>query len=237
MNPRPLARMRTRRAAIGLALTGLLGLAGCDPRSMFFFLQPFDPSVAATGPSLKGKRVVVLTHAVSSARADAPEVDKEVGRQVVAILREKVKHIEVVEPSKVRAWVEANPSWTDAGEAAKAFEADVAVYLEIQQFEIQSSISPGLFQGKASVHVQVVNFGPPKDSKGKPIHNLPKVSEPGFEDDCVVEFPKNGHLPMDSGVTRPTFKKKFLGLVASEVSWRFVEHGTGDDIQDMKFSN
>ena len=48
MTPRPLARMR--RAAWLLAAVGLLTLAGCDPRSIFYFLQPFEPTIAPPGP-------------------------------------------------------------------------------------------------------------------------------------------------------------------------------------------
>ena len=34
-----------------LALAGLFSLTGCDPRTLFYFLQPFEPTVPAPGPA------------------------------------------------------------------------------------------------------------------------------------------------------------------------------------------
>ncbi|HEX8198989.1 MAG TPA: hypothetical protein VF590_00775, partial [Isosphaeraceae bacterium] len=100
MAPRPLARMR--RAAWLVAAVGLLTLAGCDPRSIFYFLQPFEPTIAPPGPALKGKRVVVLSHAGAGTQADFPTLDRDLTRGLVAILRQKVKKIDVVDTEKVR---------------------------------------------------------------------------------------------------------------------------------------
>ena len=62
---RPHARTRRAVALLALASAGLLSLTGCDPRTLIYFLQPWEPTISAPGPSLKGKKVVVLTHAAS----------------------------------------------------------------------------------------------------------------------------------------------------------------------------
>ncbi len=239
MTPRLFARMPRRRAGLmlGLATLGLLGMTGCDPRALFFFLQPNEPLTDPMGgPDLMGKRVVVLAHATSTARAQAANIDQEIARKVVAILREKVKKIEVIEPSKVRDWDAANPSWTDPGDAAKAFEADLTIFLEIEQFETQNPNSPGVFQGRSTIQIQCVEIAHPKDTKGKPITFKPKEATPGFENECITEFPTRGPIPMDTGVSRSAFKKKFQDLVANEVTWRFVAHPDADTIQDVSFN-
>ena len=239
MTPRTIARMPRRRAGMmfGLVALGLVSLAGCDPRALFFFLQPNEPLTDPMGgPDLTGKRVVVLAHATSTARAQASNIDQDLARKVVSILRDKVKKIEVIEPSKVRDWDAANPSWTDPGDAAKAFEADMTIFLEVEQFETQNPNSPGVFQGRSTVQIQVVEIAHPKDSRGKPVTSKPKEATPGFENECVTEFPTRGPIPMDTGVSRSSFKKKFLDLVANEVTWRFIAHPDADSIQDVSFA-
>ncbi len=50
------------------------------------------------------------------------------------------------------------------------------IFLEVDEFQIQNPSSPGMFEGKANVHIQVTEMAPPKDPRGKPIHNMPKVA-------------------------------------------------------------
>ena len=68
--PRLNARMRRAVAGLMIAFAGLMSLPGCDPRTLMYFLQPFEPTIPAPGPSLKGKKVVVVAHAVSGAQGD-----------------------------------------------------------------------------------------------------------------------------------------------------------------------
>ncbi len=146
MIPRPLAR--TRRAAVWLALAfSLTTLAGCDPRQMAYFLQPFEPQIAAPGPSLKGKRVVVVTKAVPGTQNDYVTLDRDLTREFVSILRQKVKKIDVVDPDKVATWAEAHRTWTDPAELAEWFEADLVIFLEVRGFQIESANSPNMFEG------------------------------------------------------------------------------------------
>jgi hypothetical protein len=231
--PRPHAR--TRRAAIGfsLAAAGLLMLAGCDPRALIFFLQPNDPMHPPDAPSLRSKKVVILTHATSSAQADFRAVDHEITKEFVKLLRENVRHIEVVEPQKVWDWADAHPSWTDPGDAARAFEADIVIFLEIQEFRVSDPSSPGLFQGISVVNVQIHEQKYPTGSNGKELKDKPKESEMVWESVVTSEFPNRGHMPEDN-VSRTAFKNKFVKLVATEISWHFIGRAMGDDIQDTK---
>ena len=238
MTPQP--RVTTRRAAVGLmvlAAAGMIAFAGCDPRTLIYFLQPNDPTVPAPGPSLKGKKVVVLTTAAPTALTDYQAIDRELNRELLRIFREKVKKVELVDSDKVATWIQAHPTWTDPGEVAKAFEADIVVFLEINSFSIEDFKSPGLLEGNSEVHIQVVELAHPKNSKGKVNNSAPKEANKIYEEDWKTIFPKRGPVSLDSGVSRSVFKTKFLKLVASELSWQFVEHATGDDIQDVKFND
>lgn len=236
MTPRPLARTRRVACKLLLASAGLLLLAGCDPRALLYFLQPFEPTIPPTGPVLKGRKVVVLTHATSSATSDFRSVDRELTREFVKILRDNVKRIEVIEPQRVWDWVDAHPSWSEPAEAAKAFDADVVIFLEMEGFQIQDPSSPGLFKGLAKTHVQVTELAYPKNSKGKPQTDKPKEPDVIFDEIRDTEFPKRGHMEMDASVSRAGFKNKFVKLVATELSWYFVDHAYGDDIQDTRIT-
>lgn len=234
--PRPLAW--TRRAAAPLLLAfGLTALAGCDPRPLFYFLQPWEPTIPASGPSLKGKKVVVLASALAASQGEFISLDRELTRELVMILREKVKKIQIVDPDKVWTWVEGHPSWTDPSELAREFEADMVVFLEVSTFQIQSPNSPMLLEGTSKVDIKVTELAHPKNTKGKPILDQPKEAETIYTATRDTIFPIRGPIPIDSGVSRQAFKDKFLKLVAAELSWHFVEHAPGDDIQDVKFNN
>ena len=151
MTPRPHARTRRAVALLALAAAGLLSLTGCDPRTLIYFLQPFEPTISAPGPSLKGKKVVVLTHAASGAGTEFQAIDRELAKELVSLFRKNVKKIEVVDPEKVAAWADEHPTWTDPSEVARAFEADIVIFLEIEAFQVQSAQQPrharGQFQG------------------------------------------------------------------------------------------
>jgi hypothetical protein len=204
---------------------------------MMYFLQPFEPSVPAPGPKLEGKKVVIVAHAVSNAMGEYQSIDREMVREVSAIFRAKVKKIDLVEPEKVWTWVDGHPNWTDPAEIAKAFEADVVIVLEIEGFRVQHPSDLNVLQGTAKTHIQVTEIAPPKNSKGKTIHGVPKEAKQIYDEYSDTEFPIRGPIPIDSGVSRGAFKSKFLKVVSAEVSWHFVEHSPDDNIQDVKFNN
>jgi hypothetical protein len=234
MTPRPLAR--TRRAALALAVVGLISMAGCDPRSLFYFLQPFDPTISAPAPSLKGKRVVVITRAAAGTQGEFLTLDREITRELAKILRKNVKKIDVVDPEKVFTWDQAHPDWTDPAAVAEVFGADAVIFLEIQQFQISSPLSPDMFEGKSSIHVQVTELQYPKDSRGREMKDKAREPTVSFEETKETTFPIRGPMPMETGVSRTSFRNKFLKLVITEVSWFFVDHAPGDSVQDTRFT-
>jgi hypothetical protein len=234
----PGTQARTRRAAGTwlLAAAGFLTLSGCDPRTLMYFLQPYDPMVAAPGPSLQGKRVVVVTHAVSSAMGEFQSLDRDVTRDVVGLLRSNVKKIDVVPPEKVWTWVDAHPNWTDPGEIAKAFDAQIVIFLEIEGFQIQNPSDLNVYQGTSRTHIVVTEMGHPRNSKGKELKDQPEEPKTIYDDYRDTEFPVRGPIPMDSGVSRGAFKTKFLKVVSTEIAWHFIEHSPDEDVQDVKFN-
>lgn len=233
MTPRTKTRMRC--AALAAAVLGTSLLTGCDPRQAIYFLQPFSPTIPAPGPSLKGKKVVVLTHATASTQAEFPGIDRDLARQFVNNIR-KVKKITLIEPEKAATWMDAHPKWTDPSDAARDFEADIVIFLEIEEFQTRAPGDLNVLQGTAKVHIQAFELSHPKNSKGKDITDQPKESIQIYDDYQETIFPLRGPIPMDSGVGQAAFKNRLLQIVASECSWHFVEHPQEDMVQDVSFN-
>ncbi len=240
MTPRLHARMGRPAAAALILAAGLLMVAGCDPRPYFYFLQPWEPTIAPPfKASLEKKRVVVLTHATSGTQNDFLALDRDLAREFGIIIRTKSKDlkIDLVKQDKVWDWVEGHPNWTDPADAARAFEADLVIFLEVESFQIQDPHSPGLLEGTARTHMQAVELDYPKNSKGKPIHDQPKESKVVYDDYRDTLFPVRGPVQEGSGVSVGAFKTKFIQILAAEISWHFVEHSPDDDIQDGRINN
>jgi hypothetical protein len=235
MTPRPNAW--TRRAAMATTFAAgasLLALTGCGEWA--YFLQPWDDMVPAEGPPLKGKTVVVLCHVSPSAGTEFGDLGRDLTREIAKVLRKEVTNIKVIDPDKVNKWDQEHPSWTDPSEAAKAFEADMAIFLDVTKFDTEDRNSPGLMEGNSSINIQLWEIAFPKNSKGKENKNQAKESNKVYEDQADTTFPIRGPIPKDTGISPTSFKIKFIKLVATEISWHFVDHAPGDDIQDVKFN-
>ena len=233
---RPIATTRRTlaTAALGLGLTALAG--GCDPRTLIYFLQPFEPKIEPPGPSLKGKKVVILTHASLGATGDFPDLEADISKGVARRLEDGVKKLEVVPHSKVKVWADGNPAYTDPSEAGRAFNADAVIFLEIEGFQIESPLSPGLFQGESLIHVKVFDLTTPTDERGDELPGRDKEVIVSFDDPVETAFPRTqGAMPIGGSVVRSAFKKKFMDVVITELSWQFIPHPTGDMIQDTTF--
>src|SRR4051794_32937377 len=114
MTPRLLADAKVRLAMVALLGGGaVIATSGCDPRTLAYFLQPFESMVPPKcETSFEGKKVVILCHVASNSLTEYSSLDRDMNRELTAILRKKVKKITVVEPDKVATWVEAHPKWT-----------------------------------------------------------------------------------------------------------------------------
>ena len=218
--------------SLGL-VSGVSVLMGCDPRMSLYFLQPFEPTIDHTGPDLSGKLVVVLAHAVNGANNDFQMLERDLTKEFQKTVRTSNPKIKFSPYERVAEWQQEHADWS-AEEALEFFEADAVVFLEIEEFQIQDPSTPMLFQGHSKIHLQVTTKDFPKDKRGKPIKGEPKEVEVIFDDYADTIFPSTAPMPMGAGVSKAAFKNKFLKLVASELSWRFVDHAPGDDIQDTR---
>src|SRR5262245_2163529 len=152
MTPRSIASVTWRLAVVALlAGASLFAVSGCDPRPLAYFLQPFEPMIEppCKEVSFQGKKVVVLCHATANTMREFSTLDRDLCREVSAILRLKVKKITVVDPDKVATWVEAHPNWTDPADVARDFDADVVLFLEVEQFQLQAPGDLNMLHGES----------------------------------------------------------------------------------------
>jgi hypothetical protein len=112
----------------------------------------------------------------------------------------------------------------------------MAIFLDVSKFQTEDPRSPGLMEGTSNVHIQVWEIAHPKNSRGHENKNQPKEASKVYEEQADTTFPVRGPIPKDTGITPSSFRIKFLKLVGTELSWHFVEHAPGDDIQDVKFN-
>ena len=52
---------------MGLAAAGAITLAGCDPRTLWYFFGDGAPQIPGQAPSMEGKKIVILTKASPTA--------------------------------------------------------------------------------------------------------------------------------------------------------------------------
>ncbi len=233
MTPRSLGMMRIA-AILLVASASLIAISGCDPRALAYFLQPFEPMIAPPGPSLDEKKVVILCNVTSSSLAEFPSLERDLTREFASALKKKTKKMSVVDPDKVATWVEAHPRWTEPADAARDFDADMVIFLEVEQFQIQAPGDLNVVHGDSKIHIIAYEMRYPTNSRDKPLKDQPKEAHDVYNDYAESSFPNRGPLPIDSGTSRAAFKNKFLKVVAVEASWHFVEHAEDDSIQDSR---
>jgi hypothetical protein len=215
---------------------GLIAVSGCDPRSLAYFLQPFESTIPPPdgAPNLEGKKVVILCNVTSAAAGEYPSLDRDVPRILTDILRKNVKKLTIVEPDKIATWVDAHPHWTEPADAARDFGADMAIFLEIEQFQCQSPGDLNMVHGESKVHIQTFALDYPKNSRDKPLKDQPKESRNIYDGYAESTFPNRGPLPIDSGQSRSAFAHTFVKIVVKELSWHFIPHREEDTIQNSR---
>ena len=164
-------------------------------------------------------------------------IDRDITTELVKTLRKEVKKIDVVDPAKVRDWAANKRTLTDPADAARAFDADIVIFLEIQQFQVQDPRDLAMYQGKSHIHIQVHELAYPKDDRDRDMKDKPKESKVVYEDDRDTEFPVTGGISIDAGTSKSAFKNRFMKVVNDQLSWHFVEHAPGDNIQDTNFQH
>jgi len=162
---------------------------------------------------LKAKRLVIVPYAGNDVLFEYPtaplEVSREIVHQVIGNLGKRVESI--IHPVQVARWQESNLEWPNMSlEAiAETFEADVLLYVELEQYTMLESGSPNLMRGQVRARIQVVEAG--------------AEANPVYESRVETQFPEQ--RPVAEGeVSLRRIRAVTTRLFARDVVRRFYDH-------------
>lgn len=222
-------RLRARRFALHrqlmrLALVAILCVTqpGCNYFILLGYLIGGPPSVEPdfeimTKKSMTDKdvTVAVVCFAPNEVKWDFDEIDMEIGKYVTYRLYEK--DIKVINPDRIRAWLDKNPNWDRAEEIGAAFNVTYVVYIDLHNYNLYEENSTQLYRGRCDGWVSV--FEMDKDGHGEKIYSKELNSK----------YPLN--VPRATSEQSYTqFKREYLSRLSDEIGRLFYEYYNGDDI-------
>jgi hypothetical protein len=193
-----------------LPLVGLLLTAGCSMLpALAYVIDPEDVDPEFEG--LEGQRVAVICRA-SSLEYAHPTVSRDLAVRVAALLRAKVRKVEVVDERELADWVDKH-DWHDYREVGRALKADMVVGIDLERFELSRGST--LLQGIADVRLAVYD-----------VQENTKVWEPSRP--ISVKFPPNSPYAA-ADRQEDDFRRQFLGVLAERVARHFYEYDSRKD--------
>lgn len=163
----------------------------------------------------KGVTVAVICFAPKEVKYSFEDIDHELAKYVTFRLHEH--KISVVNPDRVRAWIEANKDWDRPEEIGEAFKTTYVVYIDLNEFSLYEEGSASLYRGRAEAIVSVWKM----DDSGS--------AEKIYSSERISKFPT--HQPVASSEsTYSNFKARYLSRLSEEVGRLFYEYYLIDDI-------
>lgn len=216
-----------RRIRIALMLFALFAggtASGCNYVVMLGYLIGGPPSIepdfdAMTKLSMTDKdvTVAVVCYAGTELKWDFDEVDLEVSKYVSNRLF--LHKIQVVDPDRIRDWIDKHEDWDKPEEIGAAFKTKYVIYIDLHKYSLYEENSANLFRGRAEALVSVFEM----DEEG----NGEKIYTKELKSEYPLAAPR-----ATSEVTYGRFKKEYLSRLSEEIGRLFYEHYNGDDMAD-----
>ncbi|MGE5194908.1 MAG: hypothetical protein ACM3U2_20645 [Deltaproteobacteria bacterium] len=172
----------------------------------------------------KGKKVIVLSTSSASAQSEEPSLDLDI---IDAVSRRlKIENVDVVDPHQVGTWIDDNGGIkenTNLEPIGVKFKADYIILFTFTDFGYAEENSPGLYRGRASYKVVVVEM---KDSKSAPGGKRAKVI---YNRHFDSKYP-NRPVAADEAGTLEVFKTKYLARLSQDLTRLFVDYRPEDEI-------
>jgi hypothetical protein len=209
--------------ALASALSGL-SLPGCSYVLFLGYLIGGPPSIEPsfdreTKESMtdKGVTVAVVCYAPNEVRYNFENIDHELTRYVTFRLHEH--HIKVINPDRVKAWLDENADWDKPEEIGAAFDTTYVIYIDLNDFSLYEDGSATLYRGRAEAIVSVWKM----DKSGD--------AEKIFLEEVRSRFPL--HQPKSATEeSYANFKGRYLSRLSEEIGRLFYEYYIADDIVD-----
>jgi hypothetical protein len=206
--------------AAWLAVIPIVTQTGCSlfvmaGKSLFGDPEVTAPFSKAANVDLRtGKhRVLLVASTPEAIKSEFPTTNTDLLERVARHL--KRAGVDVINSNKVATWLDDNGGyWDHPDELARAFDADYIIHLEIDQFRLQDTSSPDLYQGFASgaVYGYEVRTG----DRGKTAYRI-------FNRAFDKEYPE-GHPKLSDRMSRHSFHHEFLdrtGLQMAQLLYNF----------------
>lgn len=218
-------RRRVRPAGWQLLLIALMAgtLTGCNYLLFAGYLIGGPPSIepefdSETGLSMTAKDVTVaiICYAPKDVKWDFADIDHDLAKKVA--YRMFQKGITVIDPDRVRAWLDQNPNWDSPDQIGAAFGATYVVHIEVNDFSLYEKNSSDLFRGRSDVLVNVWQMDG-------------EFGEQIFSRDVESIYPRA--VPRSTYDTKyTTFKREYTDLLSHDIGKLFYETYNGEDIHN-----
>lgn len=163
--------------------------------------------IPAESEDLNKQRVVVVCRPPSSHEYRHAGAARDIGKNMSALLREKVPGIDVVSPSEVDNWIDEQ-DWENFKDLGRAVKATRIVYVELDNFDLYKGAT--LYQGDAEVTMTVYDM----TDGGKEIWQR-NVGQ--------ILFPRNSGIPASDKPVQQ-FQRQFVGIVSQQLASHFYRH-------------
>ena len=133
---------------------------------------------------------MILCRSVADATGEYPSLERDLagaGRHLPQESQEDHRR----RPRQGRDLGRGPSQGTDPAEAARDFDADMSIFLEVEQFQTQSPGDLNMVHGESKVHIQVFEMEYPKNSKDKPIKDQPKEAHNIYDEYAETTFPQS----------------------------------------------
>jgi hypothetical protein len=206
-----------------LAVLLYAGLSGCNYILFAGYLIGGPPSIepdfdAETKECMtdKGVTVAVICYAPNDVKYSFENIDHELAKYVAFRLSEH--KIKVINPDRVKAWLDEHPNWDKPEELGAAFEATYVVYIDLNEFTLYEEGSATLYRGRSEAIVSVWKMDQ-ESEEGEKIFSKEKLSK----------FPT--HQPISAAEeTYSNFKARYLSRLSDEIGRLFYEYYFADDL-------
>jgi hypothetical protein len=200
--------------------TSLCAASGCRNLANFLGYMLKNNELPPKFAGLKGKKVVVVCRPLASLEFKNAGADREIAKQVGALLQARVSKCTVVDQQKVAKWMDSH-SWKEYAEVGKALKADMVVGIDLTSFSTMDGQT--LWRGRADATIQVYDLS--KDQGKRPVFDdsLPQ---------CL--YPPNCSIPQ-ADISAADFRKDFIAVLADQIGRYFYAHEPNADIgQDSR---
>ncbi len=196
-------------------------LTGCNYLLFAGYLIGGPPSIAPafdteTGLSMTDKEVTVavVCFAPKEVKWDFANIDYDLAKYVSN--RMFLKKIKVINPDRIRAWLDKHPDWDSPDEIGAAFGASYVVHIEVNDFSLYEKNSSDLFRGRSDVLVTVWQMDG-------------ETGEQVFTRNLESVYPRA--VPRSTYDTKyTTFKREYFEVLSEDIGQLFYEHYNGDDL-------